>query len=362
MSVAAMAADPAVPEPLRVELDMVKRNVELESKLIDDLLDLTRITNGKLVIQPTAVDVHSLLNHTIQSCWESAGSTHVTLVKDYRAGSHFVSGDSARLSQIFWNLLKNAIKFTPDGGRIRVATENDSEGRLVVAVTDTGIGIEPELLPRIFDAFEQLSGDITRRYGGLGLGLAISKALVDLHGGTIDAQSKGRNMGATLTVTLNTVPAPDEAIASQDHATARINGRPLRVLLVEDHEMTARVASRLLRSMSYEVETAADVASALELAQSHPFDVIISDLGLPDGSGVDLLRKIRVESSVPAIAMSGYGMESDIRQTREAGFNEHLVKPLDFSKLQSAIHRVVNDARSKRSNQSAACSTLSAEL
>jgi CheY-like chemotaxis protein len=352
MTVSAMQTDPALPPRMREDVDLVRRNVELESKLIDDLLDLTRIARGKLELSPEAVDLHGVLEHALETCCsEDARRKHLRVTSELTATRRFVWGDSARLSQVFWNLLKNAVKFTPEGGTIALRSRDDPDGgAIVVDVTDTGIGIEPEAAARIFDAFEQENRGITRRFGGLGLGLAICKALVDLHGGTITVRSDGKGRGATFTVRLATIRDP---VARRGQGAAgggtlpvgsRLNGqegRSIEVLLVEDHEMTARVMSRLLRQAGYRVTVAADVETAKRLTDEKRFDVVISDLGLPDGTGLDVMKHLRARHGIPAIAVSGYGMEEDVRQTREAGFSEHLVKPIDLPRLQAAIARVM---------------------
>jgi signal transduction histidine kinase len=347
MTVSAMQTDPDLPPRIREDVDLVRRNVELESKLIDDLLDLTRISRGKLELSPEAVDLHAVLGHAVETCCEEdARRKRLAVGTDLGAARRFVWGDSARLSQVFWNLLKNAVKFTPEGGSISLVTRDDPDGgAIVVTVRDTGIGIEPEAAARIFDAFEQESRGITRRFGGLGLGLAICKALVDLHGGTLTVHSEGKGRGSTFTVRLATIrePAARPQRARQPVGRPGMNGdgRAVGVLLVEDHEMTARVMSRLLRQAGYHVTVAADVLTAKRMTDERRFDVVISDLGLPDGTGLDVMKHLRARQGIPAIAVSGYGMEEDVRQTRDAGFSEHLVKPIDLPKLQAAIARVM---------------------
>jgi signal transduction histidine kinase len=356
MTVTAMALDPGLPERFREDVDVIRRNVELESSLIDDLLDLTRITRGKLELHQEAVDVHALIGHAIRTCCdEEAGRKQLEMRADPRAAVHYVWGDPARLAQVFWNLIKNAVKFTPAGGSITVATANvDRAGRpaapgdsgargdvwVGISVADTGIGIEPEAAARIFDAFEQENRGITRRFGGLGLGLAICKALVELHGGTIEVASGGKGAGTTFTVRLAAVREPGLAPARPAAAAGR--GRAgLRILLVEDHEATATVMARLLRALTYAVTVAPNLETAKRLAEQQPFDLLVSDIGLPDGSGLDLVRHVLTRRPIPALAVSGYGMEEDIQASREAGFKEHLVKPIDLAKLRAAIERVL---------------------
>ena len=240
--------------------------------------------------------------------------------------------DPARLQQIFWNLINNAVKFTPPNGQITITTTNDSAGKLRVEIADSGMGIEAEALPKIFDAFEQ--GGRTES-GGLGLGLAISKTLVEAHKGTITAQSVGRNKGSTFTLVFPTCEKIEPQIAPA--LSPRVAERqPMRILLVEDHEDTNRSLTNLLRRRGYQVQSALTFQSALEISGKEKFDVLISDLGLPDGNGIDLIQKLASKPPL-VIALTGFGMEQDIRRSREAGFQHHLVKPIDLNKLDSLI-------------------------
>jgi PAS domain S-box-containing protein len=336
LRVAALAGTLELPDRLRDDLRMIQRNVELEAKLIDDLLDLTRITRGKLALHLEVVDVHEVLRHVVEICGEEAESKRIEIDVLAAAAEQHVWADPGRLRQVFWNLVKNAVKFTPAGGHITVRTSNPEPGSLQVQVVDPGIGIEPEVLPRLFDAFEQGDPSVTRSFGGLGLGLAISKALVDQHSGTLTGLSAGRGQGATFTVTLATVasPRPGEVVITPEGGS-----RGLRLLLVEDHEPTLEVMASLLEIAGHEVSTAVDLRSARVLAASSEFDLVVSDLGLPDGSGFDLMRELRDQYGLKGIAVSGYGMEEDLRRSREAGFLEHLVKPVDIEKLKAALAR-----------------------
>jgi CheY-like chemotaxis protein/anti-sigma regulatory factor (Ser/Thr protein kinase) len=252
---------------------------------------------------------------------------------DLAAQKVHLRADPARLQQIFWNLINNAVKFTPNGGQISIATTNDSDEQLHVHIADTGLGIESETLPKIFDAFEQ--GTRTR-LGGLGLGLAISKTLVEAHKGVITAQSSGRNQGTKFSLTFPTCAKPD---AQSVPAVAPQAGQrqTMRILLVEDHEDTNRSLTRLLRRRGYQVQSASSLQSALELSAKEQFDVLISDLGLPDGSGIDLMQKLTAERPLFGIALTGFGMEEDVRKSRDAGFKHHLVKPIDLTKLDLLI-------------------------
>jgi two-component system CheB/CheR fusion protein len=209
-----------------------------------------------------------------------------------------------------------------------------------IQVRDTGIGIPPEVLPKIFDAFEQGDADITRQFGGMGLGLSISKALVEMHQGTIRAETGGRGLGSTFTVELPLLTAPQLASA-RPHSSADNGGKTkLRVLVVEDHQDTAKLLSRLLGASGYAVKMAHDAAAALQLAATEPFDVIVSDIGLPDMTGYDLMKEIKSRYPIKGIAMSGFGMEEDLRKSREAGFSDHIVKPANVAQLERSIRRV----------------------
>jgi len=230
------------------------------------------------------------------------------------------------------------VKFTPRDGLISVSTSNRSSGQLHVEIADTGLGIEPTSLPKIFDAFEQ--GGRTQ-LGGLGLGLAISKTLVEAHDGTITAESAGRNKGARFTLTFPTCEKADTQVAPT-HPSEPLQRQAMRILLVEDHEDTNRSLTKLLRRRGYHVQSAGNVRSALDLSAKEEFDVLISDLGLPDGSGIDLMRTLCSARPLLGIALTGFGMEGDIRQSHEAGFKHHLVKPIDLNKLDSLIQESVS--------------------
>jgi CheY-like chemotaxis protein len=319
---------------------MVRRNIDLETKLIDDLLDVSRVISGKLRLRMETVRLHEVLRHVLEVCEQDRACKALEVVTDLKASDDRVTGDSARLEQVFWNLLKNAIKFTPEKRRIIVRTRDVEGGRLRVEVIDSGVGIPADSLPRLFNAFEQGNAAVTHQFGGLGLGLAISKAVVDLHGGTIRASSDGVGSGATFSVELATA-APAR---NGDHAPApskATNGHHLpRVLLVEDHADTARALSRLLKNSGYTVQTASTVADALQLADAEKFDLVVSDIGLPDATGYDLMRALRDRHGIKGIALSGYGMDEDMRRSREAGFVDHLTKPINLPQLEAVIRRV----------------------
>ena len=216
---------------------------------------------------------------------------------DLKAGRHHVHADTARLQQVFWNILRNAIKFTEANGEIRIATSNDDEGNIGIAITDTGIGMTRETISRLFQPFEQADRARSSRYGGLGLGMAISSALVELLEGNLSAQSEGVGRGSTFVVRLRTVEPAEKAKA--EVKTPAPTGEKIRILLVEDHADTARALTRLLSSRNYDVKTANSVQDALETAKNGTFDIYLCDLGLPDGTGLDFVTAVRKVSSTP---------------------------------------------------------------
>ena len=343
MAVAALEHDSDLRPAVREHLAMIKRNIQLETKLIDDLLDLSRITSGKVELDIEPVDLNETVRNVCGSCRSQISKKGIRLETELYDAAALIAADSARLQQVLWNVLINAIKFTPENGTIRLTTAPRLGGRWEVRVQDTGIGISLEALPRIFDAFEQGGVKVTRQYGGLGLGLAISKSLVELHRGSIRAESSGLGQGSTFIVELPGAEA--DTVGKAPHLSPTESGEQpkMRLLLVEDHHDTARTISRLLRTAGFAVTTASDVASASAAADRESFDVLVSDLGLPDGDGYEIMRRIRATHSMPGIAMSGYGMNEDRRRSHEAGFSEHLVKPIDLPQLIAAIRRVTDN-------------------
>jgi two-component system CheB/CheR fusion protein len=342
---------------------MIRRNVELEARLIDDLLDLTRIARGRLELHRGITDVRAVVEHAIEICCaEAVQAGRLRVVSDLSAAEHRVWGDGPRMTQIFWNLLRNAVKFTPDGGTIHVRSWNAGppDGvELVVEVTDTGMGIEPATIPLIFTAFEQGQSPVSRKLGGLGLGLSISKAIAELHAGRITAVSQGYGQGATFRVHLPAGRWPAEAKPTPlplpappmplPEPVPRIT-RQLRLLLVEDHPDTAEAMAELLRALGHEVRVAGTVAAGLATAAAtleagEGIDLVISDLGLPDGTGMDLMRELATRYGLRGIALSGYGTEEDVRRSLAAGFSRHLTKPVNFQALEAVIHEATEAVR-----------------
>ncbi len=339
-------ASDELPKSFLADIQMLRRNVELEARLIDDLLDLNRIVKGKLSLNLELVDAHELVNSVVAMFQSEINAKQLNVSIGLNATRHYVKGDSARLQQVFGNILNNATKFTARRGHLSIGSTDDNQGRLVLTFKDDGIGMTPEVIDRLFQPFEQ--GADPGRYGGLGLGMAISKALVEIHAGIITAESEGPGRGAEFTVTLPSIHASTVKLPSMAGAVpaARRNPQGISILLVEDHKDSAEVMSRLLRDKGYSVETCATVADALAIASERRFNLVLSDIGLPDGTGVDLIKQLRQHSSIPAIALTGFGMDQDISRYKEAGFDAHLTKPVNFQKLEMIINQFFSDQSS----------------
>jgi len=322
----------------KAALAMIRRNVELESQLIDDLLDLTQIAKDKLQLRFDSIDAHLAVSNVVEMCRAEADARKLQVHLDLRAGAHYVSADAAKFQQIIWNLLKNAIKFTNENGNVTISSSNPSPQILTIAVRDTGVGIEPEIMERIFDPFEQGDRSFQRRFGGLGLGLAISKSLAQAHGGTLVAKSEGRDRGSTFVLTMNTVQAPQQRAKEPEIS---VEARAQRILLVDDHQDTCTALERLLVRRGHLVAAAYNMRSAMETAVQNQFDLLISDVALPDGTGLELMMQLHSISGIPGIAISGFGNNGDIKKSLEAGFSEHLVKPIKLEALEAAIGRVI---------------------
>ncbi len=321
----------------------------MEARLIDDLLDVTRISKGKLQLSLETVNVHEILQRAYEICREEILAKNLRFDFGLRAQSLHVEGDPARLQQVFWNLIKNSVKFTPERGRITIETSNPSPEEIEIRITDSGIGIEREKIGKVFNAFEQGQNSITRRFGGLGLGLAISHAMVSAHRGRIAVTSEGKDCGATFIVSLQTVAAPviaDQAKPSNraepsDEAKNRMEKRAPRLLVVDDHHDTCTGMKMMLERRGYRVTMAHTADQAVEKARQEEFDLMISDIGLPDRSGYELMEELRTTRQMRGIALSGFGMENDVNRAWAAGFSEHLTKPINFERLEEAIHRLL---------------------
>ncbi len=324
-----------LPPEVRKDLAGMQQNIEREARLIDDLLDLTRLARGKIHLHFEVVDVHACLRSAMEVCQADVDAKHAEVLLFLDAGNRMVWADPDRLRQVFWNLFRNAMKFMPMQGKITIRSRS-SGGRLYIEITDNGIGIAREVLPRLFQPFEQADQSRSRKYGGLGLGLAIAGTIATLHKGSISASSPGVNQGATFTVELPTIDAmPERHLPEAAPLPADPSAR--RLLVVEDDVDTLRLLTRLLRSWGYVVVPADGVRAALKAAESEKFDLLVSDIGLPDGSGTDVMRAVKERYGLRGIAVSGYGTDDDKQSSLDAGFEQHLTKPLDFRTLASAI-------------------------
>ncbi|MCD6077235.1 MAG: putative histidine kinase, atypical hybrid [Ramlibacter sp.] len=328
-----------VDERHRDLLPMIRRNVALEARLIDDLLDLTAIGAGKVSLHRERVDMHQLARAVVEMVGDALGEKAITLDLRLEASTATVEADQARMQQVLWNIIRNAIKFTPRSGRIVLRTASD-DGSFALSCTDSGIGIAPEALPRIFNPFEQADAEVSHQYGGLGLGLAIAHGLMQQHGGGIRASSAGRDSGSTFTITLPLARSAAAEIAASRPQDAPVAAARNRLLLVEDNEDAAASLAMCLQAYGYDVHHVSTCADALATARSSAFDAVLTDLGLPDGSGIDVGKVLSRE--LPVVALSGYGSEQDRRRSAEAGFAAHLVKPADPAEVHAKLAEVLS--------------------
>jgi signal transduction histidine kinase len=330
-------ADPAL---LSQGLEAIDRNARLQARLIDDLLDISRIVSGKLRLEWEVVDLCQVVSAAVETVRAAADEQKLELQVVCPDAPLVVRGSSVRLQQIVWNLLTNAVKFTPRGGRVvaRLACEDDEAS---VTVEDTGSGIAPEFLPHVFDRFRQADGSTTRAHGGLGLGLAIVRALAELHGGRVTAESEGLGRGARFIFTLPRAAAPGARDAADAEAVAPALARP--VLVVDDSAETLELLETYFRRKGYDVLAADSAEEAVRLARSRTPALIISDISMPEVDGYEMLSRLRrlpgVEQ-VPAIALSGYAMEEDRQRALAAGFATHVAKPVDPDELLSTIREL----------------------
>lgn len=338
---------PNVPVELVKGLDAIDRNSRVQSHLISDLLDFAGIRFGKMRLEKTRIDPDQALRAAVEVVSGQAEAKGVRLQLHALGRPLTVLGDEARLQQVFWNLLTNAIKFTPASGEVTVrATESDNH--FVVAITDTGRGISPEFLPRLFDRFSQQDSGSAKNFGGLGIGLTIVRHLVTMHGGTISVSSEGVGRGACFTVRF---PVAEGAVLARD-ATSERSLRGVRALVVEDLEDTRALILRVLRDAGAEVREAADVPEALgEIAADQP-DILISDIGMPRSDGYQLIRKLRAQGysaqRLPAIALTAFVRTEDASDALEAGYQLHLSKPVNADVLIAAVLNLVGSPSAKR--------------
>ncbi|HEX8888380.1 MAG TPA: response regulator [Pyrinomonadaceae bacterium] len=321
-------------------LDAIERNARLQSRLIDDLLDISRIATGKLRFDPKPGDLNSVVEASVETVRSSAAMRRVELDSELTDTPLVVLCEPVRLQQIVWNLLSNAIKFTEAGGRVSVQTRRDGQSASVI-VEDTGIGIEPDFLPHVFDRFRQADGSRTRRHGGLGLGLAIVQALAKLHGGSVKAESEGVGRGSRFTFTLPLAATETYVEEHEEHPlSSEVNQQ---VLIIEDSPDTLLLLCTLFEQKGCRIMPATSGAEALRLASETKPTIIVSDIGMPDMDGYELLMKLhRLPGlgDVPAIAISGYAMEEDRERATNAGFAAHMAKPVNVEELFALIQKL----------------------
>lgn len=336
-------------------IETIDRNVRTQARLVDDLLDVSRIISGKVRLHIAEVDLRAVAVSVCDALRPAAAARGVNVTLTSTAEASLVLGDSDRLQQIVWNLLNNAIKFTPRGGHIEVELSL-TDSHVVLAVADNGRGIAPEFLPRIFDRFTQQDVSTTRGQAGLGLGLAITRHLVELHGGKIYARSEGEGKGATFRVEIPVVAVRelreqlDRRSPFSSTPGAVVSGQPLnfgglRVLAVDDQADTLSVIRRVLTRAGAEVRTALSVAEAQAILRQWVPNVILSDIGMPGKDGYSFVRELRTEApppvrDIPAVALTAFAREADRKEAIEAGFTDHLAKPVDAVALLEKIARV----------------------
>jgi PAS domain S-box-containing protein len=326
---------------VRTDFDTICKNIELEARLIDDLLDLSRLTLGKLTADMKMLDVREPLLAALEKVENDLSQKRIVLALDLSDEKFFVKGDVARLQQVFWSILKNAVKFTPANGKITVSSGADTgKNELVIAISDSGIGMSAEESSHVFEAFSQGDHAATGKpFGGLGFGLAISQRLVDLHSGEIHAASDGPGKGSTFTIKLPLIKneAPSPAKFDDAPNPEKIPKQGLRILLVEDHEPTRTSLTQLLLRRRHKITAVASLEGARAAAKNENFDLLISDIGLPDGNGFDLMKELQHNHGLKGIALTGFGTEEDIALSRKSGFVTHLTKPVRMGALEDAL-------------------------
>lgn len=343
MTVMDMQSDADLPDKFRESAALIRRCIELETRLIDDLLDITLIARGKLKLNSAPGDLHAALRGALQICQGDIDAKNLQVELHLEARHHHTVADMVRIQQAFWNIIRNAIKFTPSGGRIVIHSANDDDGNIRFEVADSGVGFDAKKPARLFTAFEQENESVGRKFGGLGLGLTISKKVVDAHGGSISGKSEGKDRGATFTICLPLQPLGEgghHPAPHQSDVSAAEKARGLHLLLVEDHADTATTMRELLKRRGHQVTAADSGRAALEMAAATKFDIVISDLGLPDMSGSELMAQLRDHHGLKGIAVSGFGTEEDIAESRTSGFVHHLTKPISIERLDEILLEV----------------------
>jgi PAS domain S-box-containing protein len=320
-------------------LEQIERSARTQARLVEDILDIARISTGKLTLERLRLELGGVLAAALETVRPDAVAKGVTLSARFDAAAEEVIGDAERLQQVVWNLLSNAIKFTPAGGNVEVALSRDVD-HAFITVQDTGAGISPDFLPFVFERFRQAESAYARQHRGLGLGLALVREIVALHGGSVAATSPGEGLGATFIVTLPLAGAPAEPLDTRQVGTARLAG--VRALVVDDDEAAGALLRMVLEQEGARVEVVASAAAARAVFDRSPPDLLIGDLGLPGESGYTLLETLRARTveqggGVPALAVTAYVQEADIARARAAGYDRHLAKPVDPDALIAAI-------------------------
>jgi signal transduction histidine kinase/CheY-like chemotaxis protein/PAS domain-containing protein len=340
---------------LRPMAEALRRNAQSQSQLINDLLDLSRLQRGKIALNQETVSLAAIIDNAVETVRTDASAKGIDIRLNVADQLLLVDGDRLRLQQIAWNVLNNAVKFTPAGGRIEISLNREEENAALV-VADTGQGIDPSFLPHVFEMFRQADSSNSRRHGGMGIGLALVQQLVQLHGGTISAESDGTNKGSRFTVKL---PLARE---TENRAPASIAGAiPLKpnalahtdFLVVDDSEDTIAMLDQLLRVGGANVTTATNGADALRIASEKEFDIILSDISMPEMDGFEFLqrlRKINGRQAVPVVAITGFGRNDDIERARAAGFYSHLTKPLNLEALAEVLQQLTEFKEKSASN------------
>jgi PAS domain S-box-containing protein len=345
------------PDMLARGIDVVLRNTRLQTQLISDLLDISRIVSGKLRLEVQVIDLVSIVEAAIETVQHDAETKGVQIVSELQRDQAPMAGDPERLQQVVWNLLSNAVKFTPRGGRVRIALRRRG-AQAEITVADDGIGIAPAFLPYVFDRFQQADVSRTRRVGGLGLGLSIVKNLVELHDGNVWAESQGEGRGATFTVLLPIAEPPAVRMsarspAADEEAANTVSLDGIHVLTVEDDGDAAELVRRLLEGHGARVSHARNAATALEEFSREVPDLVISDIGLPEVDGYDLMERIRAKprlggGSVPAIALTAYARPEDHTRALLAGYQAHLTKPIEADQLLATVASFADLVRTRR--------------
>jgi signal transduction histidine kinase/ActR/RegA family two-component response regulator len=342
-----LRTNPTDPEIVNRAIVRLDRNARAQVRLIEDLLDISRIVSGKLELKLAAIDLPSVVQSAIDVVRPSAETKRIALDAALLPSPSLVSGDPDRLQQVLVNLLSNAVKFTPEGGRVAIEL-TATASTYSVTVTDSGIGIAPEFLPHVFDRFRQADGSITRQHGGLGLGLAIARDLVELHGGRLDAESPGLGQGATFTVVLPRLLA-DVAPAREPRRRdlVRLDG-VVRVLVTDDDRDARDVARQALAAAGARVVLAGNAAETLAAREHQTFDVFVCDIQMPDVDGCTLLKQVRsrpngTDGRIPAVAVTAHAGVAEQDRVRAAGYDQVVIKPYDFSVLTRAISDVLGD-------------------